>query len=164
MHVGVRPLRSLQWLPQAGGGHNWGQHLLLPALQHQERPHPRALGTPSCPRHHRGPQAALRPRLEWISTSSPARVAGCRGSPGAQRCKMSAMSNYQSHWDLTTIPDEQWASEHGRRQRAKAATYQVIKPCNGTQSNGKPCNTLLNATQRRKPCPSCGYTHPRSTK
>jgi rubrerythrin len=66
------------------------------------------------------------------------------------------MSNYQPHWDLTTIPDPEWSSEHGRRQRAKGpqATYQVLKPCNQ-------CGAPLNATQRRKPCPECGHSHSR---
>lgn len=29
------------------------------------------------------------------------------------------MSNYQPHWDLSTIPDELWNSENGKRCAAK---------------------------------------------
>ena len=66
------------------------------------------------------------------------------------------MQSYKPTWDLTTIPDEKWNSEHGRRQRAKApaVTNVKLKPCAS-------CGTMLNATQRRKPCPGCGYVHPR---
>lgn len=69
------------------------------------------------------------------------------------------MSNYQDHWDLSTIPDAKLNSEVGRRRRSKApaATYSVIKPCDK-------CGVSLNTTERRKPCPNCGYTHPRSAK
>lgn len=68
------------------------------------------------------------------------------------------MSNYQPHWDLTTIPDAEFKSEHGRRQRLKGppATHQVLKAC-------KSCGISLNSTQRRRPCPVCGYKHPRVT-
>lgn len=64
---------------------------------------------------------------------------------------------YNSNWDLSTIPDDEFRSENGRRQRAKApaATNVNLQKC----ANG--CGTELNATQRRKPCPKCGYTHPR---
>ncbi len=66
------------------------------------------------------------------------------------------MSNYQTHWDLSTIPEREWNSENGRRQRAKApaVTYQNLKPCTS-------CGQPLNSTQRRKPCPNCEYVHPR---
>ncbi len=63
---------------------------------------------------------------------------------------------YSPDWDLATIPEPEWNSENGRRQRAKApaATNIKLKPC-------AKCGEPLNATQRRKPCPNCGYTHPR---
>lgn len=63
---------------------------------------------------------------------------------------------YTPHWDLTTIPDSEFRSEHGRRNRAKApkATNVKLKPC-------AKCGTPLTATQRRKPCSKCGYVHPR---
>jgi hypothetical protein len=63
---------------------------------------------------------------------------------------------YSPQWDLSTIPEPEWKSENGRRQRAKApaATYIKLKPC-------AKCGESLNVTQRRKPCPNCGYTHPR---
>jgi hypothetical protein len=66
------------------------------------------------------------------------------------------MSNYQPHWDLSAIPDAEFRSEHGRRNRAKAprAPNVKLKPC-------AKCETPLNASQRRKPCPKCGYVHPR---
>ena len=69
------------------------------------------------------------------------------------------MSNYQPHWDLSTIPDPEWNSENGRRNRARgpAATNVNIQPCSQ-------CGRPLNATQRRKPCPACGHVHPRSAK
>lgn len=28
--------------------------------------------------------------------------------------------NYSPDWDLSTIPEDKWKSEHGRRNRAKA--------------------------------------------
>jgi ribosomal protein S27AE len=68
------------------------------------------------------------------------------------------MQSYKPTWDLTTIPDDEFKSEHGRRNRAKApaATNVNLKQC----ANG--CGTWLNATERRKPCPKCGYVHPRT--
>ena len=64
---------------------------------------------------------------------------------------------YKPHWDLATIPDPEWNSENGRRQRLKApaATHIKLKPC-------AKCGTMLNATERRKPCTNCGYVHPRT--
>jgi hypothetical protein len=61
------------------------------------------------------------------------------------------MSKYQSYWDLATIPDSQWASENGRRQRTKAParTYVKLAPCKG-------CKRNLTATERRGVCPNCG--------
>lgn len=61
---------------------------------------------------------------------------------------------YRDTWDLSTIPDDLWASEHGRRQRAKApaATNIKLEPCPGPK-----CRAQLTATQRRLPaCPECG--------
>lgn len=66
------------------------------------------------------------------------------------------MSNYQPHWDLSTIPDDLLHSEVGRRRRLKgpAITRQNVKPCTS-------CGKQLNATQRRTACPNCSYIHPR---
>lgn len=64
---------------------------------------------------------------------------------------------YSHLWDLSTIPSDLLNQEVGRRRRAAGptATYQKLRPCDN-------CKTPLNATQRRKPCPECGYKHPRS--
>lgn len=64
---------------------------------------------------------------------------------------------YNTYWDLSSIPEPEWNREHGRRNRAKGptATNVKLKPC-------AECGTQLNATQRRKPCPKCGYVHPRT--
>lgn len=62
---------------------------------------------------------------------------------------------YRETWDLSTIPDDIWASEHGRRQRLKGprATYIKLSPCPGPK-----CGKELTATQRRLPaCPYCGH-------
>lgn len=58
---------------------------------------------------------------------------------------------YARNWDLSTIPDDVWASEHGRRNRAKApdATNIKLQPCIH-------CTELLTARERRKACPHCG--------
>lgn len=61
---------------------------------------------------------------------------------------------HRDTWDLSTIPDELWASEHGRRQRAKAPRYTnaVLLPC-----PNRNCRKQLTATDRRLPaCPHCG--------
>jgi len=62
------------------------------------------------------------------------------------------MSHYTRDWELNTIPARKWASEHGRRIRARATKPPNIKlaPCSQ-------CGEQLNATQRRKPCPKCGH-------
>ena len=65
---------------------------------------------------------------------------------------------YRDTWDLKTIPEDVWASEHGRRNRAKQTHLPKppkLKLCEGCRK------VMLNATQRRKPCPGCGYVHPR---
>lgn len=65
------------------------------------------------------------------------------------------MTRYHPSWELETIPDDKWASEHGRRQRLKgpSITYVVLKPC------GK-CGLELTATEyRRKLCVHCGEKH-----
>jgi hypothetical protein len=61
------------------------------------------------------------------------------------------MSNYQPHWDLSTIPDEAFASENGRRNRAKAprAPNLKLEPCGQ-------CGKQLSARERRRACPKCG--------
>jgi ribosomal protein S27AE len=63
---------------------------------------------------------------------------------------------YSPDWDLSTIPESELNSEVGRRRRAKgpSVTNVNLKPC-------AKCGESLNATQRRKACSSCGYTHPR---
>lgn len=61
---------------------------------------------------------------------------------------------YRDTWELSSIPDDIWASEHGRRQRAKAprVTNVNLKPC----VNPK-CRAQLTATERRfTHCPKCG--------
>jgi hypothetical protein len=65
--------------------------------------------------------------------------------------------DYKPSWDLTTVPDPELHKEVGRRRRAHgpAVTNEKLKPCDH-------CSTPLNATQRRKPCPGCGYVHPRT--
>lgn len=62
--------------------------------------------------------------------------------------------DYRETWDLTTIPDDLWNRENGRRQRAKGprVTYVKLEPCPGPK-----CRAQLTATQRRLPsCPECG--------
>lgn len=68
--------------------------------------------------------------------------------------------DYKEYWDLSTIPTDKFKSEYARRTRALAphAPNINLQPCEG--KNGK-CGEMLTATQRRKPCPLCGYTHPR---
>ena len=63
------------------------------------------------------------------------------------RLKMS----YVPSWDLSTIPDEVWASEQGRRSRAKAprVTNVKLEPC-------KHCGEPLTARERRRACKTCG--------
>lgn len=67
------------------------------------------------------------------------------------------MTKYTPQWDLGTIPADKLHSEVGRRRRSvqgPASPNIKLRPC---QSCGEP----LTATQRRKKCPACGYTHPR---
>jgi predicted Zn-ribbon and HTH transcriptional regulator len=61
------------------------------------------------------------------------------------------MIDYMPEWDLSTIPSPVWASEHGRRQRAKATPYKVLKPCRN-------CGIELTAVERRRKCPHCGVS------
>lgn len=63
---------------------------------------------------------------------------------------------YSHLWDLSTIPQDLFKQEEGRRRRAcgPAATNQKLQLCANCRS------VELNATQRRKPCPGCGYRHP----
>lgn len=61
---------------------------------------------------------------------------------------------YRDSWDLSSIPEDVWASEHGRRQRAKAprVTYANLLPC-----PNRDCRKQLNTTERRLThCPHCG--------
>lgn len=65
-----------------------------------------------------------------------------------------SVMEYRETWDLSSIPADVWASEHGRRQRAKGprVTYAKLEPC-----LNRACKAQLNATQRRLPaCPECG--------
>ena len=66
------------------------------------------------------------------------------------------MSTYKPTWDLSTIPEDAFNAERGRRHRAKGprVTNVNYQPC-------EKCSKLLTATERRKPCPYCGYRHPR---
>ena len=61
------------------------------------------------------------------------------------------MTNYRETWDLSTIPDDVWASEHGRRNRLKGprAPNLKLEPC-------KHCLEPLSARQRRRACIKCG--------
>lgn len=65
---------------------------------------------------------------------------------------------YSHLWDLSTIPSDLLNQEVGRRRRAAGpvATYEKKELCANCRA------VELNATQRRKPCPGCGYKHPRS--
>lgn len=58
---------------------------------------------------------------------------------------------YHQGWDLSTIPANVWASEQGKRSRAKAprATNVKLEPC-------KHCGEPLNARERRRSCKHCG--------
>lgn len=62
------------------------------------------------------------------------------------------MTNYSPKWDLSTIPEPEWQSEHGRRRRLKGpqVTNANLKPCSR-------CSQPLTASQRRKACPTCGW-------
>lgn len=60
---------------------------------------------------------------------------------------------YNHHWDLTTIPDDKFASERGRRNQAKRGSTAKLSPCVG-------CATSLTARQRRAACPECGKMQP----
>lgn len=66
--------------------------------------------------------------------------------------------DWKPSWNLTSIPGPELYKEVGRRRRAgaPAVTNEKLKPC-------AHCSKPLNATQRRKPCPDCGYTHPRGS-
>jgi Zn finger protein HypA/HybF involved in hydrogenase expression len=61
--------------------------------------------------------------------------------------------HYSEEWDLSTIPADAWASEHGRRNRAKAprAPNLKLKPCPN-------CSEPLSARERDYGgiCPKCG--------
>jgi DNA-directed RNA polymerase subunit RPC12/RpoP len=63
---------------------------------------------------------------------------------------------YTPKWDLTTVPEPEWKSENGRRQRAKGPkqTYVNLQPC-------IKCGKSLTATQRRVPCPKCEWKNVR---
>jgi hypothetical protein len=55
---------------------------------------------------------------------------------------------YSPEWDLSSIPDPIFASERARRVAAKRKKFGAVKlaPC-------KDCGRLINARQRRYPCP-----------
>ena len=69
------------------------------------------------------------------------------------------MSEYKPSWDLSTIPDDVWASERGRRNRARQPQTQAmkLKACKG-------CGLALGAVERRRPCPNCGAVNTRRDK
>jgi hypothetical protein len=58
--------------------------------------------------------------------------------------------DYRQSWDLSTIPNDVWASENGRRTRPAQPRKPVLKPCKG-------CGTELTAQERRKACKICGH-------
>ena len=95
------------------------------------------------------------PRLELVQTTLIALPTDTT-LPIRRSTERSLTVKYSPDWDLSTIPETEWKSENGRRQRAKAprVTNIKLKPC-------AKCGESLNASQRRKPCPKCGYTHPR---
>lgn len=70
--------------------------------------------------------------------------------------RLSPMKRYQPDWDLTSIPDDVFQSERGRRNRMKQGLPPnlKLKPCKG-------CQALLSATQRRQRCPDCGFVNVR---
>ena len=57
---------------------------------------------------------------------------------------------YSDKWDLSTIPEAEFSSEHGRRMRAKGPRVTNIKlvPCPG-------CGKMRTARERQKRC-ECG--------
>lgn len=55
---------------------------------------------------------------------------------------------YSIHWDLSTIPEDVFKSEIGRRTRPQTPNLK-LEPCIH-------CGTALNARQRRRACISCG--------
>jgi rubrerythrin len=64
---------------------------------------------------------------------------------------------YNSKWDLSTIPDDLLRSEFGRRIKPPAPRARVELPC-------VQCATPLSARERRKRCPKCGSRQPRELK
>lgn len=64
------------------------------------------------------------------------------------------LGTWTDAWDLSTIPETLWASEHGRRMRLKRRTppQKRLKACPA-------CGRQASATERRKPCP-CGRIWP----
>lgn len=63
-------------------------------------------------------------------------------------CVEVAAIKYSPEWDLSSIPDPVFASERARRVAAKRKKFgqPKIAPC-------KDCGRLINARQRRFPCP-----------
>jgi len=66
--------------------------------------------------------------------------------------------SYSSSWDLSTIPEDIWASEHGRRNAAKRSTFGRPK----SDAPRCPCAamTLKRAQARGKSYehdPTCAY-------
>ncbi len=62
------------------------------------------------------------------------------------------MTVYTPDWDLKTIPDDKFASERGRRNRARQGTRSlriILEPCIH-------CAEPLGVRQRRGACPMCG--------
>ena len=63
-------------------------------------------------------------------------------------CERATAMQYSPEWDLSSIPERVFASERARRVAAKRKKFGAVKlaPC-------KDCGRLINARQRRYPCP-----------
>lgn len=63
-------------------------------------------------------------------------------------CERVTVMQYSPEWDLSSIPEPIFASERARRVAAKRKKFGPVKlaPC-------KDCGRLINARQRRYPCP-----------
>ena len=66
----------------------------------------------------------------------------------AHNCEKETVMQYSPAWDLSSIPESIFASERARRVAAKRKKFgqPKIAPC-------KDCGRLINARQRRFPCP-----------
>jgi hypothetical protein len=66
----------------------------------------------------------------------------------AHNCEKGTVMQYSLGWDLSSIPESIFASERARRVAAKRKKFGAVKlaPCTN-------CGRLINARQRRYPCP-----------